>query len=310
MPEVVCIGLLVADVVAGPLRAYPAAGRLSLVEQMELHTGGCAANSAIALAKLGVSTGVMGKVGDDTFGRFIVDRLRTHGIDTAGITRSVHHRTSATWVCVDENKERSFIHYTGANADLSLEDINRARLLRHRALHLGGALLLPRLDGAPMADLLRSARAGGLKTSLDTVWDPTDRWLETLQPCLPFIDYFLPSYEEARRMSGRQDPETIADFFLARGVGVVGLKLGAGGSLIKTNTQTTLRIPSYNVPVVDTTGAGDGFAAGFITGALSGWDLEKTGRFANAVGACCISALGATEGLRNRAQVESLVRGS
>lgn len=306
MPDVVSIGLLVADIIAGPITAYPETGKLALVENMELHTGGCAVNTGIALAKLSVATSVIGKVGQDAFGHFIMDRLRSHGVATDGIKQVPRAKTSATMVMVNQAKERSFIHYAGANTELQPYDLDFAFIQSHKLLHMGGALLMPKLDGEPAAALLKRARAAGMKTSVDTVWDPTGRWLDVLAPCLPHIDYFLPSLAEARCLSGRQSPEDVADFFLGRGVGVVGLKMGGEGSYIK-DTNVAFHLPALSVSVLDTTGAGDGYVAGFLLGALRGWDLERIGRFATAVGACCVSAIGATAGLRDYEQIERML---
>src|SRR5690349_11103247 len=111
MAEVVCLGLLVADVVAKPVAEYPARGRLVQVDQMELHSGGCAANTAIALARLGVATAVIGKVGQDGFGDFLAGELARHGLDTSAVMRDDRAHTAATMVMVHPDAERSFIHY-------------------------------------------------------------------------------------------------------------------------------------------------------------------------------------------------------
>ena len=297
MPDIVCVGILVADVVGKPVDSLPGRGKLQLVDQMELHTGGCAANTGVALAKIGVSTGLIGMVGADGFGDYIVRAMERHGLDTTGIARSDRVNTSATMVMVHGDGERSFLHYFGANAELSLADINFDLIRNARIVHVGGSLLMPALDGQPTADLLRQARAAGVTTSLDTAWDSRGRWMELIGPCLEHLDYFVPSIEEARMLTGRHEPEDVAADIVERGVGTVALKMGAEGCYIRSG-QSRLRIPVFSVEVIDALGAGDAFAAGFLTGVLQGWDLEKTGRFATAVGALSVTALGATTGIR------------
>jgi sugar/nucleoside kinase (ribokinase family) len=119
---ILCLGIIVADVVGRPLRAVPDPGRLVLVDEMSLYTGGCAVNAATALARLGLPVEVIGKVGEDPFGDFVLDALKQRGIGTVGIQRDPQNGTSATMVMVEPDGERRFVHYIGANAQLKLED--------------------------------------------------------------------------------------------------------------------------------------------------------------------------------------------
>jgi sugar/nucleoside kinase (ribokinase family) len=204
-------------------------------------------------------------------------------------------------VLVESDGERRFIHYVGANAALKEEDIPRDVVAEAKILHIGGALLLPSLDGEPMARLLAWAQSQGLVTSLDTVWDAQGRWLNILQPCFPYVDYFLPSIAEAQEITGHTDPREIAQFLLSRGVGVVGLKMGENGCYVRTMSEEWY-LPAYAVEAIDATGAGDAFVAGFLAGILQGWDLKRTAQLANAAGACCVTSLGATTGMRSLAE--------
>jgi len=308
MVDVICAGILVADVIGWPIDRFPDYGRLVLVDNMELHTGGCAVNTAVALRKLGVEVAVVGKVGRDGFGDFVVETLTAAGLDATGIRRSDSLCTSATMVMVSKTGERSFLHYIGANADLRLDDFDLSRFESARILHIGGALVLPGLDGEPMAELLQQARGRGLKTSLDTVWDAGGRWLSVLRPCLPFADFFLPSIEEARQLTGQERPEAIADALLALGVGSVALKMGAEGCYV-TDGHEAYRLPALPVEPVDTTGAGDCFVAGFLAATLRDWPLEKTARFANAAGAACVTAVGASSGVASFDDTVALMEG-
>jgi len=297
MVDVVCLGILVADVVAKPVEAMPDRGKLLLVDQMELHTGGCAGNTGIGLSRLGIRASVAGKVGNDGFGDFYVTRLRKEGLDTQGVVRDGVTTTSATMVLVHADGERSFIHYLGANATLTDADVQTDWLRGAKLLHMAGALLMPRFDGEPMARVLKQARQMGLTTTLDTAWDSTGRWMKTLAPCLPHVDVFLPSIEEARMLTGRQEPGAVAQALMDRGVKTVALKMGEQGCYVRS-PEGEWRLPAYRIEVVDATGAGDAFAAGYLAGMVKGWDMEKTGRFANAVGALCTLAIGTTAGIR------------
>jgi len=307
MAEVVCLGILVADVIGKPFQHLPEKGKLLLVDRMELHTGGCAANTGIALAKIGVKTAVMGKVGDDGFGDFMVSRLQKNGIDPNGVVRDPDTATSATMVLVHPDGERSFIHYLGANATLAAEDVNMDIIRNSGVLHVAGSFLMPAFDGEPTARILKKAQEMGVTTSLDTAWDSQNRWMKALAPCLPYVDIALPSIEEARMVTGQEAPEDVAQVLIDHGVKTVGLKMGEAGCYIQSGSDR-LTIPPFEVDCVDANGAGDSFVAGFLTGVAWGWDLERTGRFGNAVGALCVTALGASTGIRSLAETEEFIR--
>ena len=298
MAEIVCLGILVADVLAKPVDEYPGRGKLVLADQMELHTGGCATNTGVALAKIGIDTGLVGKVGEDGFGDFVISTVQGHGIDSRGIARDPRNNTSGTMVMIHSDGERSFIHYLGANATLVESDVDFEFVEGAKILHVAGTFLMPSFDGQPTAKVLKKAQQMGITTSLDTAWDSRGRWMELLAPCLPYMDYAVPSIEEARMVTGRHEPADVAKALMDRGVKVVGLKMGEDGCYIRS-ADAEIRIPKYDVDAVDACGAGDAFAAGFLTGVAKGWDLEKTGRFANAVGALCVTAIGATTGIRS-----------
>ena len=306
MAEVVCLGILVADVVGKPVDRMPERGKLMLVDTMELHTGGCACSTGIALAKIGVDTAVVGKVGDDGFGDFMIGRLASHGIDPRGVVKDKETATSATMVMVHSDGERSFIHYLGANATLREEDVDMDLVARSKVLHVAGTFLMPAFDGAPTASVLRLAKEAGVTTALDTAWDSKGRWMSLLRPALEFVDYAVPSIEEARMVTGRQSPEDVAAVLMDCGVKTVALKMGELGCYIQSG-DTSITIPPFQVECVDALGAGDSFAAGLLTGVARGWDLERTGRFANAVGALCVTQLGATTGIRTLEETERFI---
>jgi sugar/nucleoside kinase (ribokinase family) len=307
---IICLGILVADIVGRPLRAIPDPGKLVLVDEMSLHTGGCATNTATALGRLGLPVEVIGKVGLDSLGDFVLNALAERSIGCGGITRDKEVGTSATMVMVSPDGERRFVHYIGANARLTLEDIDLAMVKAGSILHVGGSLVLPGIDGQPTAELLRHARLAGVTTFLDTVWDDTGRWMEILSPCLPYIDYFVPSLPEGQALTGLDDPTEVAHSLLQRGVKTVGLKMGVDGCLVMSDNGQVFRLPAFQVDVVDATGAGDAFAAGFIAGVWHGWSMEQTARFANAVGALCVTGLGASGGVRTLSETLLFMEGA
>ncbi|MCE5314551.1 MAG: carbohydrate kinase family protein [Armatimonadota bacterium] len=306
MADVTCLGILVADVVGKPVDKLPEKGKLSLVERMELHGGGCANNTGIGLAKIGIKTAVIGKVGNDGFGDFMVNSLAKSGVDASGVVRDNEVATSATMVMVGADGERTFVHYIGANATLLESDINWDIVKSSKILHIAGSFLMPGFDGQPTANVLKKAKELGVTTSLDTAWDSRGNWMKLLEPCLEYVDYAVPSIEEARMVTGKHDASDVAKVLMDNGVKVVALKMGGEGCYIKS-AGVELRIPIYRVNAVDANGAGDAFAAGFLAGLANGWDLERTGKFGNATGAFCVTALGATPGIKDQATIEKFI---
>ncbi|MCX7925433.1 MAG: sugar kinase [Fimbriimonadales bacterium] len=297
MRKIASVGILVADVVAKPVSHYPERGICAHVERMELHVGGCASNTGLALAKLGLPVSVVGKVGQDAFGDFILGELQRHGVDIRGVRRSATAGTSSTMVMVHPDGERSFIHHKGANAEFRPDDIDWELLGDCTIFHLAGMYLMPQMDGEPAARVLQEAKRRGMITCLDTTWDASGQWMRLLQPCLPYLDYITPNYGEASMLTGETEPEKIADRLLQEGVGTAVIKMDAQGCFVK-NAATAFHLPACEVEVVDMLGAGDCFTAGWLAGVSMDWDLRRTARLANAVGALCVSALGATTGVK------------
>ena len=204
-------------------------------------------------------------------------------------------KSSTAIVMVSSAGERCFYYARGGTETLCLDDIDLGQLDTAGRVHLSGVMKLEQLD---IAHLLRRARNAGAITSMDVDYDSSGRWLETVAPYLEHLDLFLPSQDEAERITGERGHREMAGFLLSRGVGTVVIKRAEKGCYLRTS-EAELTIPAYNVEPVDTTGAGDAFVGGFLTGLLRGWGLKRCAELANACGACAVSALGATTGVRN-----------
>lgn len=307
MSDVVCLGQFTADVVVTPVKSLPEKGKAIFVENITLHNGGCACNTAIALGKLGVKTAVIGKVGCDAFGDFLIRVMKDANLDTSAMLRDPSVDTSSTVVLVSPDGERSFLHYYGGNAKISEREVNYDIIETAKILHVAAAFLVPGLDGVPMARVLARARKMGVKTVLDTAWDAEGRWMQLVEPCLHHVDIFVPNLEEAQMLTEKRKPSEIAEVFQGYGITTVVIKLGADGCFART-PDTEFSVPAFRVDkVVDTLGAGDCFVAGFIAGLVKGWGLRKACRFANAVGAACVSGRGAS-GIRPMKEIAKLYR--
>jgi sugar/nucleoside kinase (ribokinase family) len=293
--DVVCLGILVADAIARPVDEPPERGTLALVEEVALRGGGCAVNTASGLVRLGLSAAVVGKIGTDALGDFLVELLDARGVDRRAVIRDAHAPTSATVALVGSDGERTFLHAPGANACLRADELDEELLFSGRALHLAGALVLDELDGEPAAGVLAEARRRGLLTSVDTVHDPAGRW-DRVEPLLPHADLFAPSLAEARGITGEHEPAAAAAWLRDRGVAAVAVKLGADGCYA-LGDEFEGHVEGVEVEAVDGTGSGDAFVAGLLYGTLARWSFESAVRFANATGALSTTAVGAVEGI-------------
>jgi len=297
--DVLSLGIYVVDVLGRPIDEFPEKGKLVLFDELEIHTGGCANNTAIALTRLGLSAGAMGKVGTDAFGDLILQKLMDNGVDTVGMQQDPGSSTSFTFVAVASDGERTFYHYIGANGELCEADLDWEVIKSAKILHIAGALVMPRFDGAPMANVLQKAKTVGITTSLDTAYDATGKWMETLEPCLPYVDMFMPSIIEAQHLTGLSDAREIAQFLRRNyGIHTIAIKMGEDGSYVSTPEREHFA-SAYPVTAVDATGAGDAYVAGFLAGTLMGWDLKATAELASATGAACVTAIGTTAGIQN-----------
>jgi sugar/nucleoside kinase (ribokinase family) len=213
----------------------------------------------------------------------------------------VHHLdlpTSLSIVLINSKGERSFIYNIGANAALSQEYLNWELITQSRILHIAGAGLYPELSSENLSLVLRKAKRCGVLTSVDTALNPKENKWESFALSLPYIDYFLPSLVEATALTSTDNPELAAELFLKEGVGTVVIKMGEKGSYVATKEERW-QVSAFKVDVVDTCGAGDTSVAGFLTGILKGFKPHRAAQLANAVGALCITTMGATEGVRS-----------
>lgn len=301
------VGVLVADHLCAPIPRVPNAGELLLTDHLLLNIGGCASNAAMDLARLGVRVAVAGCVGDDAFGRFVIETLDDRGVDTSSIRRLSDVGTSGTLIINVAGEDRRFIHTIGANGRLSAADIPLARVRQAKVLYVGGFFLMPGLLGMELAELFRQARAAGVITMLDVVVPgPGDYWPQ-LEPLLTETDIFLPNNDEAALLSGLDDPRRQAERFHAAGARTVVITCGGRGTVLVTD-GLRLQAETYPVDYVGATGAGDAFDAGYIAGLLEGGDPRRCLEWGSALGASCVRSIGATDSVFNRDEAIAFMR--
>src|SRR6266446_6148461 len=156
--DVLCAGIIVADHVSSPISHLPAAGELVMADRLLLTIGGCAANAAVDLVKMGVKTSVVGRVGGDVFGRVVAEMLSAHGVDVSSVAVSSRSDTSQTLIVNVIGQDRRFIHTFGANAEFSAADIPIDRVMHSRVLYLGGYLVMPKIRQEELARTFAAAR--------------------------------------------------------------------------------------------------------------------------------------------------------
>jgi sugar/nucleoside kinase (ribokinase family) len=305
-PSVICAGILVADIFVPPMRQLPRVGELLVTEDFLVQPGGCAANTAVSLAKLGVPVSVAGKVGRDFFGDAVERDLRARDVRTETLQRSSSFGTSKTVILPVIDEDRRYIHTIGANADFTSDDIDVSLAAEAQVFALGGYFVLPAWSAPQSAALLASLKQRGVRTVLDVVVPASDHppTLDDLRPVLPYVDVFTPNNEEAAMLTGEADPARQARLFLDAGCAVAAITQGSEGALLMSASET-LQMPAIPVEVVDMSGAGDAFVAGRIVGLLARWSLEETLRFAGLIGASACTRLGCTDGVLTRPEAEA-----
>lgn len=310
--DVVCAGIVVADHLCVPIDHVPDPGELVMAERLVLEIGGCASNAAVDLAKMGARCTLCGCVGDDVFGRFVIGTLQSHGVDTSGIRVTRDADTSQTLIVNVQGEDRRFIHSFGANAAFTAGDLQPELVSRAKVLYVGGYLLLPALKQNALAQAFRQAREHGVTTVLDVavpgrLGARQGHLLDELKDVLAATDVFLPNEDEARLITGRDDPLEQAQAFRDAGVGTAVITCGGDGSVLVTD-GVRLRAGVFAVEFVDGSGGGDAFDAGYICGILRGHDPRGCLELASALGASCVRAVGTTPGVFTRAECEEFLR--
>ena len=292
--DVVCIGVVLVDLPLGPVSGEAFSRETTMVDGIQLTTGGDALNEAVVLARLGKKTGLIGQIGKDLLGDFIIQRCTEEGINHKGLVQDEGVLTRINVALITENGQRTFLKSTdGSSGSLPLELVDFDLIREARAISLASIFSSKLRDPALIHEILMIAKKQGLITFADTVPMKPEETLERLAPSLPLIDYFFANMEEARQLTGEEEPERMAAKLLLTGIGHVAIKMGKDGCFLADQEQS-IWIPGLPARVVDTTGAGDNFAAAFISSVLDGKRFEECGRFANLVAAHSTEAMGAT----------------
>ncbi len=304
---VVCAGVVVADHICTPIDRLPKAGELVTADDLILNIGGCASNAAMDLARLGIRSTVVGRVGDDAFGRFVAETLQGQGIDTRALAVDPKRATSQTLIVNVKGQDRRFIHSVGASKALTPADLDPVLDPPPRVVYVGGYLILDGLEPKSLAERFARARRTGAVTMLDVATPGPGDYLRLLRPLLPETDLFLPNADEATLILGESDPVKQALAFRELGAKRVVITCGEHGA-VSVSDDLRVKLGPYPVDFVDGSGGGDAFDAGYIAGLLDGLPELECLKLASAVGASCVRAVGTTAGVFTRQEANAFVR--
>lgn len=304
--DCLCAGIVVADNVCQPILRMPAPGTLCLTERIEFTIGGCSANVAVDLARLGLKVGLSGRVGDDLFGREVRDRLVAAHVDASLMEISLSSSTSTTFVLNVAGEDRRFIHCVGANGEYDGSELSEDDIRRAKVLYVGGFCLLKKLTPDRVIHLFRVARDNHATTMLNVVMSDSTDTMTWLNPVLPWTDYFICNNDEAARITRETDPLRQAEALKALGAKTAVVTQGESGCIL-VGSDARYRVGVFPVNPVDGTGTGDAFAAGFLYGVLRGKDVRESLKMGTAMGASCVQSMGATTGVFNAAELANFL---
>lgn len=303
---VLCCGNVVYDVLVRPVEQLRW-NSTWWVEQARHTMGGNGANTAYTLAVLGARVRLLAWVGLDPAGNMLVEKLAAVGVDLSALRRG-ELPTATSVSLVNSLGDRFLLHAPGIStvAFRELPELDESLTSGMTHFHLANLFAAPYLR-AQAAELLRRAKQAGLMTSLDTGWDQDGRWMLDLAPALTWLDLLFVNEEETLGLTGTTDLEKAAAVFQQKGCSRVVFKLGARGCAVWSGGRLQ-RVPGFRVVAVDTTGAGDCFAGGFLAASLRGLPELEAAKFANAVAALSVQQMGATEGVRSWDEVQAWMK--
>ena len=287
--KAVAMGVHVLDVLVRPVEEIPEGQGGQLVEEIKITAAGSAGGTAVTLAKLGAEVQSAGAIGADAVGDMLVGQLERFGVDTAALVRRGDVQTSASVLPIRSDGSRPAFHVVGANGTYEPDDVDWDAVSKATHLHLGGPEFM---GGEAAAKILSFAREHDVVTSADILapGEQAAQIVEWIGPAFEHIDYLLPNDDQVQGLSGEDDLEGGCRALLARGIGCVAATCGGDGVLV-VDGDGTERIPAFEVDVVDTTGCGDAFSAGFLRGLA----LDRSTRDAAVLG--CATAAFVARGL-------------
>jgi sugar/nucleoside kinase (ribokinase family) len=305
--DVLVVGELNVDLILNQIDKFPEIGKEMLAGNMNLTLGSSSAIFASNLSTLGTKVAFAGKLGHDNFGDHIISSLKSRGVDTQFILRSVKHSTGAT-IVLNFGEDRAMVTYQGAMKYLSIGDVPAYALLASSHLHLSSIFLQTGL-ASDLVALFQKAKKHGLTTSVDPQWDPAEKWDVDLERLLPHVDVFMPNIKELCALTGTDSLEEGLRIVKPY-CNVVVVKNGSEGAFLWDGHGIIHQQPFLNKEVVDSIGAGDSFDSGFIHKFLQGRPLPECLEFGALTGAINTTRPGGTNAFENLNLVKTIAQSS
>ncbi|MHC1480924.1 carbohydrate kinase family protein [Frateuria aurantia] len=303
MKPFLVVGEVNPDLVFTGCSTVPQFGQERLAGDFQLVPGSSSMICAMGMARLGRPVAFCGLAGQDSWGEYCRTALRAAGVDCEALMLSPGVRTGVT-VAISDQQDRALLSYVNAASALRIDQIPDGWLRSGAHLHIASYFLQSGVAGG-LPDLLRRARSRGMTVSLDPGFDPTERWRFDLETLLPLIDVFLPNHIELAAITGEADPEK-ALAAVSQGSTLTVLKCGGRGVMVVRHGRIQ-RTPAFEVEVVDTTGAGDSFDAGFLHAWLDERRLEACIEWGAACGALSTRAIGGTSAQASAVEVREFL---
>lgn len=306
--DVICLGAAIVDIPLQPvsrdifdIESYP-------VDRIAMTVGGDAMNEATIISRLGYKTGIISCVGNDAAGQFILNSCTRDHIDTEGIKIDHNIDTSMNIGLVTGDGERTFV--TNRNGSLwktCIDHVDFEKMKQAKILSLASIFNNPLLDGKTLVSIFKEAKKEGMIISADMIKPRLGETLDDIREALSYVDYFFPNFDEACLMTGETKEEKVADVLYGCGVKNVIMKIGKRGCYIR-NADGAMIVPAAKgITAIDTIGAGDNFASGFIAGLLDGKDIRECAIYANCTAAVSVQYVGATTGVQHKKMVEEML---
>lgn len=306
--NVLTLGVHVVDVLVRPVEEIPAGQGGALVEQIRITPAGPAGGTAVTLAKLGASVRSAGAIGTDELGAVLLELLERYGVEASLLVRRDGVQTSASVLPIRPDGSRPAFHVIGANATYSSADAPWDAIAAADYLHLGAPEFM---GGEEAAKILGFAREHGVVTSADILapGKQAAAILDWIAPAFAHLDYLLPNQEQVLALTGCSDLGDGCRALLDRGVGSVAATRGADGALVVDGERET-RVSAFAVDVIDTTGCGDAFSAGFLRGLSLGRGPGDAAALGCAAAALVAQGLGSDHGDFDLAAADALINDS
>ncbi len=303
--DVIVVGELNVDLILNEIESFPEIGKEKLANKMDLVLGSSSAIFASNLSSLGGKVGYIGKIGNDMFGHLIVESLNKKNVNISLIIVDEQLKTGAT-VVLNYGEDRAMVTHGGAMEHLSIKDIKKEHLQKAKHMHVSSVFLQPGIKES-IIDIFKLAKENGLTTSLDTQWDPAEKWDLDLKNILPLVDVFIPNEEEIKHLTGKQNVND-AIKLLSEFANTIIVKMGSKGSVSWHKGQLN-EVPAFlNKNVVDAIGAGDSFDAGFIFKYTQGFSIAECQKFGNLTGAINTTSSGGTAAFKNYQSIMEIAK--